>query len=184
METIGQRLRFARERLGLTLEEAERTTRIRAQHLASLERDDFASLPSPVQARGFLKNYCDYLKLDTAQVLQDYSGALPPRRPNGGSPAALRSEVRVHRRGWLSTDLLVAAGIALGTLTLLVWGGGRVMASLRAAAMRVKSGSMLSDSLYAGNARTMRASAMGGRAGRAWASFAMRGSLPECDALR
>jgi len=133
METIGQRLSFARERLGLTLEEAERTTRIRAQHLAALERDDFDSLPSPVQARGFLKNYSDYLKLDTARVLQDYSGTLPARRPNGGGPAAPRSEVRVHRRGWLSTDLLVAAGIALGTLALLVWGGGRVMASLRAA---------------------------------------------------
>ena len=133
METIGQRLRFARERLGLSLEEAERTTRIRAQHLAALERDDFDSLPSPVQARGFLKNYSDFLKLDTARVLQDYSGTLLTRPSNGGRPAVPRTEVRVRRRAWLSTDLLVAAGIALGTLTLLVWGGGRVMASLRAA---------------------------------------------------
>jgi hypothetical protein len=132
MESIGQRLRLGRERLGLSLEEAERTTRIRAQHLAALERNDFDSLPSPVQARGFLKNYSDFLKLDTVRVLQDYSGTVPSRPQTGGRPP-VGPEVRVRRRGWLSTDLLVAATIALGTLALLVWGGGRAMASLRAA---------------------------------------------------
>jgi cytoskeletal protein RodZ len=89
MESIGQRLRLGRERLGLSLEEVERTIRIRTQHLASLERDDFDSLPSPVQARGFLKNYSDFLKLDTARVLQDYTGARQSRPSNGGRPAAL-----------------------------------------------------------------------------------------------
>jgi transcriptional regulator with XRE-family HTH domain len=135
METIGQRLRQARERLGLSLEEAERTTRIRAQHLSALERDDFHALPSPVQARGFLKNYADYLGLDTDRLLQDYGAAPSTRRPPAARPTtAPRAEVRVRRRGWFSADLLVAAAIALGTLTLLVWGGGRLMASLRAAA--------------------------------------------------
>lgn len=137
METIGQRLRQGRERLGLSLEEAERTTHIRAQHLAALERDEFEALPSPVQARGFLKNYADYLGLDTERLLQDYGAASPaarrspPTRPPGSST---RAEVRVRRRGWFSADLLVAGSIALGALALLIWGGGRLMASLRSAA--------------------------------------------------
>jgi len=143
METIGQRLRTARERLGFSLEEAERTTRIRAAHLAALERDDFAALPSPVQARGFLKNYADYLGLDTDRMLQDYGSAPATRRPSSTRPVtAPRPEVRVRRRGWLSADLLVAATIALGTLALLVWGGGRLMASLRAAATPVEQSSV------------------------------------------
>lgn len=144
METIGQRLRQARERLGLSLDEAERTTHIRAQHLAALERDDFAALPSPVQARGFLKNYADYLKLDTDRLLQDYGTAPANRRPAASRPASpARSEIRVRRRGWFSADLLVAATIALGTLALLVWGGGRLMASLRAAATPAEQSSAL-----------------------------------------
>jgi transcriptional regulator with XRE-family HTH domain len=144
METIGQRLRQARERLGLSLEEAERTTHIRAQHLAALEGDDFAALPSPVQARGFLKNYADYLKLDTDRLLQDYGTTPATRRPPAGRAAsAARPEFRVRRRGWFSADLLVAATIALGTLALLVWGGGRLMASLRAAATPVEQSSAL-----------------------------------------
>lgn len=135
METVGQRLRQARERLGLSLEEAERTTHIRAQHLAALERDEFQALPSPIQARGFLKNYADYLGLDTDRLLQDYVAAPATRRPPASRPAtATRPEIRVRRQGWFSADLFVAATIALGTLALLVWGGGRLMASLRAAA--------------------------------------------------
>ena len=143
METIGRRLQTAREGLGLSLEEAERTTRIRAAHLAALERDDFASLPSPVQARGFLKNYADYLGLDTERLLQEYGSAPAARRSSPARPAAApRSEVQVRRRGWLSADLLVAATIALGTLALLVWGGGRLMASLRAAATPIEQSSV------------------------------------------
>lgn len=132
--TIGQRLREARERLGLTLEEAERTTRIRAQHLAALERDDFDALPSPVQARGFLRNYASYLGLDPAPLLQANNGGTTGRRPAAKRTPAAQAPVRVRRAGWLSGDLVVAAVIALGTLALLVWGGGRAMASLRSAA--------------------------------------------------
>jgi transcriptional regulator with XRE-family HTH domain len=144
METIGQRLRQARERLGLSLEEAERTTRIRSQHLAALERDDFQALPSSIQARGFLKNYADYLALDTDRLLQEYGAGPSSRLPPASRPAtAPRAELRVRRRGWFSTDLLVAATIALGTLTLLVWGGGRLMASLRAAAAPAEQSSGL-----------------------------------------
>jgi transcriptional regulator with XRE-family HTH domain len=143
MESIGQRLRQARERLGLSLEEAERTTRIRAQHLAALERDEFEAMPSPVQARGFLKNYADYLGLETKGLLQDYGAAPATRRPTTARATSPRPEVRVRRRGWFSADLFVAATITLGTLALLVWGGGRLMASLRAAAIPVEQSSVL-----------------------------------------
>jgi transcriptional regulator with XRE-family HTH domain len=134
MQTIGDRLRQARERLGLTLEEAERTTRIRTQHLDALERGEFDRLPSPVQLRGFLRNYADYLGLDSDRLLRELQGNgadRPTTRPRKTTPPAA---VPVRRASWFSTDLLVAAVIALGTLALLVWGGGRAMASLRAAA--------------------------------------------------
>src|SRR5512134_2664788 len=105
METIGQRLRQARERLGFSLEEAERTTRIRAQHLAALERDEFDALPSPVQARGFLKNYADYLGLDTEPLLREYGGAAGGGRPPTTRPrTSPRPQVTVRRRSWLSAD--------------------------------------------------------------------------------
>jgi transcriptional regulator with XRE-family HTH domain len=137
MASIGANLRQRREQLGLTLEEAERVTRIRGLYLQALERDDLEALPSSIQARGFLKNYADYLGLPTEQVLRQYTDQTGPRktipilrasttRPPPAAPP------RSIRRRWFSMDLVVAAVISLGTLALLVWGGGRLMASLRA----------------------------------------------------
>jgi len=138
MEEIGRSLLEARERLGLTLDEAERATRIRASHLQALERGDFDALPSPVQARGFLNNYADFLGLDENAILLQYAETLQSRRTRLAPGAtfkgpATRPSVQVHSRRprWLTSDLFIAAAITLGILTILIWGGNRVMAMLR-----------------------------------------------------
>ena len=76
-ETIGQRLQKAREYRNLTLEKVEEATRIRAQFLKALEADDFSVMPSPVQARGFLRNYAQYLDLDLDQMIEEIRAADP-----------------------------------------------------------------------------------------------------------
>ena len=63
-ETIGQRLKKAREYRNLTLEKVADATHIRTVYLRALEADDFSAMPSPVQARGFLRNYAEYLGFD------------------------------------------------------------------------------------------------------------------------
>ena len=52
-QTIGQKLKNAREERRLTLEKVFEDIRIRIQYLRALEEDDLSSMPSPVQARGF-----------------------------------------------------------------------------------------------------------------------------------
>lgn len=79
-DTVGQLLRATRETKGQTLDDVERVTRIRARHLAALEADQFAALPSVAHARGFLKNYAQHLGLDTAEVLAAYEAQVT-RRP-------------------------------------------------------------------------------------------------------
>lgn len=71
MQTIGQRLRAAREEKQLTLDKVFEATRIRVTYLRALELDDLSSMPSPVQARGYLRNYAEYLGLDLDQLLDD-----------------------------------------------------------------------------------------------------------------
>lgn len=70
-QTIGQRLRAAREAQKLTLEKVFEATRIRVPYLEALEADDLSSVPSPVQARGYLRNYAEYLGLDFEQLLDE-----------------------------------------------------------------------------------------------------------------
>ena len=76
-ETIGQRLKKAREYRNLTLEKVEEATYIRLQFLQALEADDFSAMPSPVQARGFLRNYAQYLELDLDQMVEELRVARP-----------------------------------------------------------------------------------------------------------
>ncbi len=69
--TIGQKLKQAREDQRLTLDKIFEHTRIRVQYLQALEADDHSVMPSPVQARGYLRNYAEYLGLDIDEVLND-----------------------------------------------------------------------------------------------------------------
>ena len=135
MEDIGKTLHEARARLGLTLEQAERSTRIRAYYLEALERGDLDLLPSPVQARGFLQNYATYLGLDSQAILQRYSEVLNsqrtgPFRRTRLSEAPTRPTVRVRTRRF-SADLIVAAIASVAVLAVLIGGFGRLAASLR-----------------------------------------------------
>jgi len=76
-ETIGQRLKKAREYRNLTLEKVEAAIHIRLQFLQALEADDFSAMPSPVQARGFLRNYAQYLELDLDHMIAELRAARP-----------------------------------------------------------------------------------------------------------
>ncbi len=55
----------------LTLEKVFESTRIRVQYLQALEEDDLSVMPSPVQARGYLRNYAEFLGLDVAKLLEE-----------------------------------------------------------------------------------------------------------------
>jgi cytoskeleton protein RodZ len=71
MTTIGQRLKEARQGRRLTFEKVFEATRIRVQYLQALEADDLSVMPSPVQARGYLRNYAEYLELDVSKILDE-----------------------------------------------------------------------------------------------------------------
>jgi len=135
MEEIAKTLKEARHRLGLTIEEAERSTRIRAHYLEALEKGELQSIPSQVQARGFLKNYSEYLGLDSGPILQRYTEVthsqrtLPLRRVRQDDQAT-RPSVAVRRRR-ISADLVIAGVITIAVLAVLVWGIGLVASSLR-----------------------------------------------------
>ena len=71
MQTIGQKLKQAREAKRLTLEKVFEATRIRVPFLQALESDDLSAMPSPVQARGYLRNYAEFLGLNFDQMLDE-----------------------------------------------------------------------------------------------------------------
>jgi len=64
MMDIGSQLRAAREAQGLTLDQAFKGTRIKLSFLEAIEANQFDVLPGPVQARGFVRSYANFLGLD------------------------------------------------------------------------------------------------------------------------
>ena len=89
-EKIGRVLERARKDRGLSLEEAEKATKIRRRYLEGLEQDDYTMLPDAVYARGFLKTYANFLGLDGAALSQELRTRRKPRRERGLSYAAPR----------------------------------------------------------------------------------------------
>ncbi len=69
--TIGQQLKNARLDRNLSLEDVFENTHIRLKYLEALEADDFSIMPSPVQGRGFLRLYAQYLNLDLDALLAE-----------------------------------------------------------------------------------------------------------------
>jgi len=94
MPSLGEQLRAQRERKTITLEQAAADTRIREKFLKALEEGDYPSLPGAVYTRGFLRNYSDYLDLETDELVvlyQQERGGAPPE------PAPKRSTFKPYR---------------------------------------------------------------------------------------
>jgi len=72
VEELGSLLREAREAKGLTLSEAQQTTRINSKYLQALEEGRYDQLPTQVHVRGYLRNYAKYLMLDPNPLLERY----------------------------------------------------------------------------------------------------------------
>jgi cytoskeletal protein RodZ len=66
--TVGEQLRDARERQGITLEDVAARTRIPTRHLQSIEESDWSKLPAPTYSIGFAKSYAAVVGLDRTEI--------------------------------------------------------------------------------------------------------------------
>ncbi len=84
MRTVGEVLKEERERKFYTLDEIEKTTKIRKELLEALEAGQYSKLPPHTFVQGFIKNYGNFLGLNTEKLLAVFrrefsTKAHPPR---------------------------------------------------------------------------------------------------------
>ena len=72
MATLGADLQQARERAGLSLDDLSARTKIRRHMLESIERNDFASIPGGLLARGYLRAYASEVGLPAEVIAARY----------------------------------------------------------------------------------------------------------------
>ena len=111
MESYGAILRQAREDKKITVEKVERDTTITKNYIEALEAEDSAAFPGEPYLVGFLRNYANYLGLDSAEVIKLYHAKELQESP---VPQELLAREKPKFLLPLIISLSLAALIALG----------------------------------------------------------------------
>jgi len=69
---LGETLRAARERRGLSQAEVAAATRIKVHLIAAIEKNDFSRIAVPLYGKGFVKMYAECVGLDPAPLIRQY----------------------------------------------------------------------------------------------------------------
>lgn len=73
-ETIGSRLRAARESKGMSIEDVAFETRIRSSYLKCLEANDYSQFASTTYAKSFLTLYSRFLEVEVDEAMHYFNG--------------------------------------------------------------------------------------------------------------
>ncbi|MGI6739951.1 MAG: helix-turn-helix domain-containing protein [Brevefilum sp.] len=134
---IGNLLKERREVLSLSINDVNKTIFIPEKYLIAMESGQLDQLPSPVQARGMLQNYAQFLDLETDSLLLAYADSLQARRkemqqesPSTSKTAAREiSPAKLKLKSFFSLDLLVIAALFIIFAGFVVWGSSRILSA-------------------------------------------------------
>jgi cytoskeleton protein RodZ len=116
-QTIGGQLFAARERVGLSVDEAASSLRVDVATIESLEAGDFQALGAPVFARGYLRQYAVLL----GEPLEDVTGRYQGLDESAASPdisAVPHLKSQAGKRGARWPLVVLAVALLVG---MLVW---------------------------------------------------------------
>jgi cytoskeletal protein RodZ len=125
-ESIGEKLRLARETRGIALRDISEQTRISKRYLEAIETDDYRRLPGGIFNRSFIRAYAKAVGYDEQQAIEEYAQTMRERGESEEDASKRKSTVYTddyggHNRSPLMTLLL--AVLILAVLSLCVWAG-------------------------------------------------------------
>ena len=124
MFAIGDSLREARTRRGLSPADVQKGVRIRERYLTALEEENWDVLPGEAYTKGFLRTYAEFLGLDGNLYIDEYNTRIS--HVDEERPLVPQSLVAVQRsrRGLLRTlMILLVIGAAVAAFAALGMGG-------------------------------------------------------------
>lgn len=130
MEAFGKRLADARNARGIDFDQASRETNITRRYLEALEREDFTVFPGEPYLLGFLRNYCDYLGLDSNEVITSYKNLKIQEAPIPLKDLMPRRPLTDRLGGSLFLVRAALAVVVIALVGFLVWGGISLASSL------------------------------------------------------
>lgn len=118
MRTVGEILKAVRLEKKQTYSEIEKETKIRAEYLELLEKNEFKKIPggAPI-TKGFIKNYADYLGLNAGQVLAILRRDFLESKSGEIIPRGMVESLNTPKFNW-NPKLTFIAGVAIIFLSL------------------------------------------------------------------
>ena len=120
IDSVGQRLRAAREAKGLTIEDVASSTRIPTRHLLSLEESDWGKLPASTYSVGFAKNYAGAVGLDRAEIAEQLRAEMGSELPAHYSTETVDTFEPVDGNRSMPKGIVIGALVALVAIALLL----------------------------------------------------------------
>jgi len=126
-QSIGEKLRLAREARGIALREISEQTRISIRYLEAIESDDYKRLPGGIFNRSFIRAYAKFVGVDEHLALEDYARTLRERGESDDEGSKVHQSLvytddgAVNNRSGMKT--LILAIIILAALSAAVWAG-------------------------------------------------------------
>lgn len=112
MPSVGQQLRAARERLGLSIEDVVAKIKLASRQIVALEEDDFQALPETAFLRGFVRSYAKLLQIEAQPLLDGLPGAVVAKvivdMPQVEAPFPSEKTARRQNMNLLIAALIVA----------------------------------------------------------------------------
>jgi cytoskeletal protein RodZ len=126
-QSIGEKLRLAREERGIALREISEQTRISIRYLEAIEGDDYKRLPGGIFNRSFIRAYAKFVGMDEHGALEDYSRTLRERGESDDDGSKVHRSL-VYTEDSAATNhsglkTLILAIIILAALSAAVWAG-------------------------------------------------------------
>lgn len=119
-QSIGEKLRLARETRGIALRDISEQTRISMRYLEAIETDDYRRLPGGIFNRSFIRAYAKFIGYDENDAIEDYARTMRERgdSDDDDTPKSFHSLVYTddaanQRRSPLMTLLLAIVILAL-----------------------------------------------------------------------
>ncbi len=133
---IGETLKQTRLSLHLSVDEIEKYTNIRSHYLNALENGKLDQLPSPVQGRGMLSNYANFLNLNTEKLLTRFAEGLQTRREELLSPDEKKkksnsenqpaSQAILATKKYLSLDFIMTIVLIMGVFSIILFAAAQI----------------------------------------------------------
>ncbi len=124
---IGDDLKSERERLGLSIADVAKHTRIKATYLSAIEAMKTEALPSLGYVLGYIRTYARYLGLDGEAAVMRYKAEVAAPRHIGWRERAIFIP---KRKIMLPRGLMSAVSVVICAIVVTFWYGTRSEASI------------------------------------------------------